>query len=259
MGFKDLFHKNQQEKRIPTTQDQLAIDYIKGGIFKLKKGGYRLLVELPSVNIDLMEMSEKEIVLEQYRQILNAIDFPFQILQQSRLIDVSEYQSTLKAQMGKLNNLLLKKQLEYYYDFVDELIRERSILTKKFYIVCAFDDEKENKNRTLLNDKKKAKKKKGKKVKMDEQALAEEAFLLEEKQFEKAKKVLYQRGGMIDRLFRRFEINPKILNDQDVLELFYTSYNKDRSIVQSLRTKDLEDYTTLHVRTKRKRGGESHE
>ena len=136
-----------EEQFIPTTQDHLAIDYIRSGVIKLKTGGYRLVVELPSVNIELMEPEEKEVILQQYRQILNAIDFPFQYFQQSRIVDVSEYIGTLENQQIREKNRLIQKQLQFYSEFLQSMIQTKSVLTKKFYITVPFDAEEEEKKR----------------------------------------------------------------------------------------------------------------
>lgn len=244
----------EEEKRIASTQDQLAMDYIRSGILKLKSGGYRLLIELPSVNIDLMELEEKEVILQQYRQILNAIDFPFQYLQQSRIVDISEYLATLEGHARTEKNPLLKKQIEFYSEYLIELIRDRSVLTKKFYLVVPFDEAKETKNQSsYVAEKKKREEKKKKKEKKKNRELEEENDIyLEEKRFEKARKILYARGSMIERAFRRFDIAPKILNDKELLELLYTVYNKDRSVFQSLRNSNLDDYTSLRVKAQRR-------
>lgn len=251
---KEESKESEKEKYVPTTQDQLALDYIRSGIFKLKSGGYRLLIELPSVNIDLMEPEEKEVILQQYRQILNAIDFPFQYLQQSRIVDISEYLATLEGYARTEKNPLLKKQIEFYTEYLIELIRDRSVLTKKFYLVVPYDEEKESKNHSsyVAEKKKKEEKKKKKAQKKNRELEEENDIYLEEKRFEKARKILYARGSMIERAFRRFDIAPKILNDQELLELFYTVYNKDRSVFQSLRDTNLTDYTSLRVKAQRR-------
>lgn len=263
IGFKMYQKRNEEveevdekEKFIPTTQDQLALDYIRSGIVKLKSGGYRLLVEMPSVNIELMEPEEREVVLQQYRQVLNAIDFQFQFLQQSRIVDVSEYLSSLEGFARTEKNPLIKKQVEYYTEFLVELIRDRSVLTKKFYLVVPFDEEREQKNKSGYQaEKEKQKRKqmaKDKKKNPNREEEEENEIYLEEKRFEKARKMLYSRGTMVERAFRRFDIAPKILNDQELLELFYTAYNKDRSVIQSLRGTNLDDYTSLRVKAKRR-------
>lgn len=236
--------KEDNEKYIPTTQDHLPFEYIRSGIVKLKKNGYRMIVELPSINIDLMEASEKQLILEQYREILNAIDFKFQFLQQSRIVDISEYLSSLEKLKQNSKSKFAQNQLEYYSNFLVDLIKNRSILTKKFYLIIPYDPEVEGKKKAEKD------KKKDKKNKKEQNTKEENDVYKEEMNFEKARKQLYIRATMIERSFRRFEISPKILKDNELLELFYTAYNKDRSVYQPLKDKDPADYTSLRVKKK---------
>lgn len=237
----------EKEKYVPTTQDQFPIDYIRSGIVKLKTGGYRIVIDLPSINIDLMEGSEKQVILEQYRQILTSIDFPFQYLQQSRIVDISEYLNTLGTIRATAKSKFVKNQLEFYSGYLIDLIKNRSVLTKKFYFVIPYDEERENKNKK----KQIAQKAKDKQNKTKGKLLEEENDVYEEEQrFEKAKKQLFIRANLVERAFRRFEISPHILSDKELLDLYYTSYNKDRSVYQPLRDVNPSDYTSLNVTTK---------
>jgi len=238
-----VFSKNKEvekerEVHIPTTQDALPFDYIRSGIVKLKNGGYRIAVEVPSINIDLMEAGEKQAILEQYREILNSVDFPFQILQQSRIVDISEYLDTIENLRRNAKSAFIRKQLQFYSGYLVDLIKNRSILTKRFYLVIPFDEEKEN-------QKEKLRKKKKNQPKMETNDIYKE-----EQNFEKARKQLYSRATMIERAFRRFDITPKILNDNELLDLFYTSYNKDRAVYQPLKDRNPSDYTTIRVKAK---------
>jgi len=245
-------NKKDKEKYVPTTQDQFPIDYIRGGLLKLKNGGYRIVIEIPSINIDLMETSEKDGILQQYRGVLQALDFPFQYLQQSRIVDISEYLTTLEGLKTSARNNFTKNQLEFYSTFLIDLIKDRSILTKKFYLVIPFDEEKEKnktKNYSSLS-KKKTKSKKGKAGEGDEN---QEAYD-EEQNFIQARKQLVSRANQAEVAFRRFDIGLKILNDNELLELFYTSYNKDKAVYQPLRDIDPKDYTSLRVEATRKGG-----
>jgi Ca2+/Na+ antiporter len=245
MFFKNKKAQEDREKHVPTTQDSLPFDYIRSGIVRLKNGGYRIAIEIPSINIDLMEASEKQNVLEQYREILNSVDFPFQFLQQSRIVDISEYLDTLETVRRNAKSAFIRKQLEYYSGYLIDLIKNRSILTKRFYIIIPFDEEK---------DKKKAKinKENQKKDKTETNDIYDE-----EQRFDRARKQLYGRATLIERSFRRFEIVPKILDDNELLDLFYTSYNKDRAVYQPLKDRNPADYTTIRVKVKEK-GDEFH-
>jgi hypothetical protein len=227
--------KKEAERFVPTTQDNLPIDKIRGGIVKLKKGGYRILVEIPSINIDLMEPSEKEVVLYQYAGVLNSFDFPFQYLQQSRVVDISEYLENIQKYKSQTKNPFMQKQLQFYSEFVVSLIRQSMILTKRFYMVIPFDEERERK----LRGQQPIKKADGK-----EKTIADE-----EVEYEKARKQLFQRAKLVDNAFRRFGVNPRVLSDTELLDLFQTAYNKNRSVYQSLRGKDPSSYTSLYVKT----------
>ena len=70
---------------------------------------------------------------------------------------------------------------------------------------------------------------------------------MEEKSFEKARKVLAGRANLVIKTFKRFEVSPQRLTDKEVLDLYYTAYNKERSKIQSLSHVDVEDYLTIRV------------
>jgi hypothetical protein len=196
------------------------------------------------------------VILEQYRQILSSIYFPFQFLQQSRIVDISEYLDTLKALKGTAKTNFIKNQLEFYSGYLTDLIKDRSVLTKKFYFVIPYDEARENRNKkkysSTAKSKDKGKTQKGKtEEKVDDYA--------DEQAFEKARKQLYTRATLVERAFRRFDIVPHVLTDSELLELYYTSYNKDRSVYQPMRDINPSDFTTFsvgidHMETKNKRG-----
>lgn len=242
--FKLFFQTKEVEKdaeeMIPTTQDNLPFEYIRSGIVKLKSGGYRLVVEIPSINIDLMEAEEKQAKMEQYRSILNSIDFPIQFLQQSRVVDISDYLQQLDIKKKTSDSRFIKNQLEFYSKYLEDLIKYRSILTKKFYLVIPYQEEKEKKDYHAFSKHKKKMQEVEKKNKND--------IHEEETRFEKARKQLFARGQMIERAFKRFEVEPHILSDEELLELYYTSYNKDRSVYQPMKDMNPADYTTLRVK-----------
>ena len=246
----------EKEKYIPTPQDQIPIDYIRSGIMKLKNGGYRVIVEIPSVNIDLMESGEQSIVHGQYRQILNGIEFPFQILQQSRTVDIADYRKLLEKKMSETKNRLNQRLIGEFDVFLGQLIKERTILTKKFYVVIPYNEDREVKTIYATKEeknKKKDKKNKKKKAKeIDAEAQSKKDILEEEKRFDKARKQLYMRANAVERVFRNFDIAPSMLNDSEISELFYASYNKERSVYQPLAGKDPSDYSTLRVKAGRR-------
>lgn len=236
--------KKEQERLTPTTQENLPVENIRGGIMKVKTGGYRIVIELPSINIDLMEGSEREQVLIQYRQVLNSFDFPFQYLQQSRVVDISEYINTLENLRLTAKSKFMINQLGFYSDFLNELIKKRTVLTKKFFLIIPYDDYREDKqsrrNQYHAFDRNK------KEYEKQKAEMEGNDVFQEEQRYEKARKQLESRANLAVGAFRRFDINAQILDDEEVLSLLYTTYNKDRSLYQKINNR-LKDFTTFRV------------
>jgi len=239
---------DEKEDYIPTTQDNLPVDWIRKGIVKMKNGTYAIVVKLPSINIDLMEDNEREVVFSQYRSVLSAIDFPFQFLQQSRVVDIADYIKKLEKIQRGTDNDFVKLQLDHYKRYMTGLVNSRAILTRKFYLIVPYDE--------ILEKKAKAKqngsvldlnfKKKGNEGEKTER----ETVIEEEEKFKNAHKQLTARGDTIMRSFSRFDITPEFLNDEQLTELFYTSYNKNKSVYQPLRASEFKDrdYYSLYVK-----------
>ena len=249
--------KKEQEKYIPTTQDQVPFEYIRNGVVKLKKGSYCKLVEVPNINIELMEPAEQEYIRETYAGILNSIDFRFQYLQQSRIVDISDYLDSIQEKVGSTENPLMRKQLEYYRLYLAELVKKNAVLTKKSYIIIPYEEIEKKKAPETVDTTKKYRRKNENDVagvRTTDESEDENEILKEEQRYEKAAKILSQRSKTVDRQFRRFGVSPYELDDEDLLDLFYTAYNKDRAVYQPLRDKNPSDFTSLYVKHKSKGG-----
>ena len=96
--------QEEQREVIHTTQNQLPFEYIRKGIVKLKSGQYVKVLQVPALNIQLMEDSEREMIREVYGGILNSLDFRIQIVKQSRLVDISEYLHFLQERENNAGN-----------------------------------------------------------------------------------------------------------------------------------------------------------
>lgn len=243
--------KKEKKEYVATTQDNLVFEVIRkgskqsvdqsNGIAKLKRGGYRIYVEIPSVNTQLMDNQEIESIFWIYKEILDSIEFPFQLVQQSRTLDISDYYDLLRTKMRGARNKLEEKELELYQDFVKEVIHNYSILTKHCYMVIPYDEEKERKNNINSNQKPtKNKKNQAKETTEDK--------VKEEERFEKAKRELESRADFIVRSIKRLGIEPRILSDQEVMDLLYVAYNKEKSITQPLMYTNPKEFTTMYVK-----------
>lgn len=235
--------KIEQEQKIHTTQEQLPFEYIRRGIVKLKNGQYIKLMQVPCINTQLMEEEEKEIIRETYAGLLNSLDFKVQFYKQSRLVDINDYIAFVKERENTADNQFKANGLREYSKFVMELVKENSVQTKKdFLVVSWMEATSKNKNNT------KDTMKKYRKGEEDAIVSEEESVMKEERMFEKAYKTLTQREKTLQKQLRRFGINSIILGDKEAFELFYIAYNKERSVYQSLKGVNPNNFTTLYVK-----------
>ena len=142
--------KNQEEAKKKATQDQLPFEDIRKGVVILKNGIFLKILEVPSVNTQLMEPNEREVVRETYAQILNSLNFKIQFYKQSRLVDINEYLSMLEETERLEKNEFKAKGLNEYNYFIRELIRENSVQTKRDYVVISFKEESKKKIKIFL-------------------------------------------------------------------------------------------------------------
>lgn len=239
--------QEQEKKVIHTTQNQLPFEYIRRGIVKLKSGQFVRVLQVPAINVQLMEGGERELVREVYGGVLNSLDFKIQFVKQSRLVDIKEYLQFLKEKENKAENSFRARGIREYHMFIAELVKENSVQTKKDFIAIPYIEENtkiKNKTEDSMKKYRRSENEDDKKTGGEEN----EEILLEEKRFDKAYKALIQREKTLSNQLRRLGIVAHPMDDKELFELYYITYNKERSNYQTLKGVDPNNFTTLYVK-----------
>lgn len=121
-----------------STQQYMDIQEIRDDVVILKDGSLRAALLVSSINFSLKSDEEQEAVIEAYTQFLNTIDYPLQIVVQSRRLQIDGYLDKLNAVEREQNNQLLKIQIRDYRQFVGELVKIADIMTKRFYMIIPY-------------------------------------------------------------------------------------------------------------------------
>src|SRR3990167_10711217 len=79
------------------TQKYLDIYEIRDDIVILRDGSLRAVLLVSGINFSLKYEDEQNAVIQAYVQFLNSLDFPLQILIQSRKLNIDDYLDRLKA------------------------------------------------------------------------------------------------------------------------------------------------------------------
>lgn len=201
-------------KRKPkSTQRFLPIQEIRDGIITLKNGSYRTILMVNAINFNLKSSDEQQALLDSYQSFLNGLAFPIQIVTQSRTLDLDAYLDTLTQAANTQSNALLRTQTNEYITFVRDLIGVANIMSKTFYVVIPHEEAPFAQGFSLFGRRKPA---------------------TSGKRFEEIKTELTEKTGNISAGLSSLGLNNVQLNTQEMIELFYTTYNMDTARRQKL-------------------------
>ncbi len=214
-----------------STQNTLQIAEIRDGIVIMSDGSFRSVVMVKSINFDLMSPQEREAVEYSYQGFLNSLYFPVQIFIRSSKVDLRPYIERLDKIRAEHDNMLLSLLMEDYISFIDNISLETNIMDKKFYVVVPFFPEIDAKaaikaSKNLFGSLKSIFRPTEQHVVIDEQTL------------EKAKTELRNRVQAVLAGLLQCSIQGLPLDTQELIELYYDTYNPDTATRQQLRSFD---------------------
>lgn len=204
----------------PSTQTHLPIAEIRDGVVIMKDGTLRAVLMSSSINFSLKSDDEQNAMISSYVGFLNSIDFPLQVVVQSRKLQIQPYLDNLAKLEKEQKNELLKVQIGDYRAFVDELVDIGQIMTKRFYIVVPFDP---------LSNKKKSFWSRFKEVLHPGSAVR-----LKDKRFQERRRELDLRVRNVMGGLQSMTLQVIQLDTQALIELYYNSYNPSISLAQPL-------------------------
>lgn len=211
-----------------STQNALQIAEIRDGIVIMSDGSFRSVIMVKSINFDLMSPQEQEAVEYSYQGFLNSLYFPVQIFIRSQRVDLQPYIEKLDKIRTEHDNMLLALLMEDYIAYIDALSQQTNIMDKKFYLVIPFfpvtDVQKaltQSKNffsglGTIFSNK-------------------EQHVTINEGDLEKAKSELRNRVQAVLAGLMQCGIQGLPLDTQELIELYYDTYNPDTATRQQLK------------------------
>lgn len=215
----------------PSTQRYLDIAEIKEDVVVLRDGTLRVVLLVSSINFALKSEDEQQAIIQQYVQFLNTLDFPLQIVIQSRQLNIDDYLMRLQESEKNQPNQLLKNQVADYREFIKELITLGEIMQKQFFVVVPFNP---------LSDKRKTFWER-----LTDMFLPAFSLRLADKIFRERREALMFRVGHIMSSLGSMSLNAVVLDTQSLIELYYRVYNPEQYETQKMVTADKLQLTEL--------------
>jgi len=214
-----------------TSQNFLDIHDITNDIVILKNGSASVVLTVNAMNFGLLAEQEQDSIIYAYAGLLNSINYPIQILIQSQTKDASSYLKLLDEREKKTKDKLKQAWIRRYSKFVSDLIRERNVLDKKFFVVIPASSLEMGLTpaQDLISG-------------FKEQSIegVEKSVILE-----KAKNLLDPKRDHLIAQFNRIGLYARQLSTEEIIRLFYTNYNPEASEGQQITNS--ENYTTALV------------
>jgi len=191
-----------------STQQFLALEEIKEGVVVLRNKALRGILMVSSLNFALKSEEEQQAIIYQFQSFLNSLDFPLEIVVQSRRLNMTGYLNKLKDLQANQESELLQTQTAEYERFIRELITEGSIMSKNFFVVVPFASI------DIPGVKKK-----------------EKGLKLNRERFQRCKSQLWQRMEFVALGLRRCGLKCVPLNTAELIELFWALHHPEEAEV----------------------------
>ena len=214
-----------------STQNHLQIAEIRDGIVIMNDGSFRSVVMAKSINFDLMSPAERESVEYSYQGFLNSLYFPIQIFIRSQKVDIGPYIERLDKIRAEHDNMLLALLMDDYINYIDQLAAQTNIMDKHFYIVIPYFPVKES-TKPLAQSKGLFDGVLGLFSSAPTHVVINEAHLADAKD-ELRNRVQAVLGGL-----HQCGIQALPLDTQELIELYYDTYNPDTATRQQLKNFD---------------------
>lgn len=226
--------KSAKKAKNNSTQTHLRIAEIKNDTVILKNGGSRAVIQTNSVNFNLKSEDEQMAIIKAYQSFLNTLDFPVQIVVQSKKLDLDNYLADLTKVGEAQQNPLLQKQTYDYIEYIRRLLEFADIMSKAFYVVVPYNGTTGDDNaKGFISFFRKFLQRLGLRDN-------DSKFMKRKKDFDHLKKGLDHRVNTISAGLENCGLKVSQLNTQQLIELYYGAYNPEVARLQKLT--DMSDF-----------------
>jgi hypothetical protein len=208
--FSDKYRlKENTEPMFPaqksSTQQFTEIEDIVDEIVLLKSGNACIIIEVTASNFALLSRRDQDTKIYSYAAFLNSLTFPIQILVRNKRVDITNYLKILDEQEAKTTNSFLAKQIRYYKQFIQEMVKINVVLNKAFYIIIAYSPLEGGVSGNIPGSK---------------------GVSPKETHVINAKRALHAKADSIQSQVRRFAMSTRLLEKKELVKLFFDIFNE---------------------------------
>jgi hypothetical protein len=200
----------------------VEISEVREDVMVLREGQMRGVLAISAANFALKSQSEQDVIISTFQGLLNSLEYPIQILVQSRKLDLGQYINSLKEKEVAQQNDLLRVQMMEYIEYLEHMVDAVNIMSKNFFVIVGYEPVslKEGIFGSFFR------------------ALNPTRVIRQkQEEFVKNRQVLMQRVEQTASKFGSLGLKVNLLNTEQLIVLLYNSYNPD--VAESIRLRDV--------------------
>lgn len=120
----------------------VEVKEISDDIVFLNNGKAKAILQVNPINFHILSNRHQEAIISAFKDFLNSIDFPIQIVMRTVNLSLEDYLRNLEVTTRKSKNELLRKRFVEFQEFVLDYIENNSVKNRLFYIIIPSDENK---------------------------------------------------------------------------------------------------------------------
>ena len=119
----------------------MEIKEIKDDTVQLTNGGLRSILEVEPINFSLLDDSQKKAVILNYREFLNHLTTPIQILVRTDVPDLEEYFNDSQERLSQ-TSAELREVFDDFLMFEQDFLEKNNVRERNYYVIVSHEPSK---------------------------------------------------------------------------------------------------------------------
>lgn len=120
----------------------IEINSIEDNTIFLNNGGMKAILQVQPINFHILSLQHQQAIISAYKDFLNSLDFPIQVVMRTVNLSIDEYLQKLEERVKLQKNEKITEQFNEFASFVRGYIEEHAVKNRLFYIVVPSDEKK---------------------------------------------------------------------------------------------------------------------
>ena len=126
------FRKTKNQKKI--TQF-IGVKEIKDNLIIMSDKRKLAVLKVQPINFSIKPQGAQESITSLFQKLLNAIDFPIQIIMNTETLDLAEYLQETQKKVESQGNKLFIHLFKKYKEHLESIIAQNKVMNRSFYII----------------------------------------------------------------------------------------------------------------------------